>query len=1116
MKLFYRIEFLFVKRVFLLSFFLLFWMISFSQTPRLLVPIGHTNYIMNVAYSRDGKLVVTSSDDKTAKIWRAADGKLLVDLKDHNSYVGAAVFDPEAKTVVTGASDGIIRTWEIETGLLIKEWKAHRDGISDLSFSPDGKNILSTSHDGMVKIWDASTGVIVREFEAHQRYVNSARYSKDGKKIVTASDDNKAKIWDAITDSLLFTLQEGTGAITHAEFSPDGKMVVTSCNDAITRIWDATNGKIIRQLSGHKSYVNYASFSPDGETILTTSWDNTMKLWRVIDGTVIRIWDNEISGRLAIFSPDGKYILSTTGFNTVIFNTGTAKTVNYLRGYTSRFEACLYNKNIVYGAEGNFASAQSNGHVKIWDTRYAKLLGDADNNGNGIRAIDYSPDGKLIATGDFYGNIKIFDAGSQKLLVSMEEETRIEKEEGYVNRTHLVNSVQFSPDGETLLTASSDGFVKLWRVSDGQLLKEIEHLDFFTPDCDVISAHFIIEGSYIQTYSKYGLSSFFKIWDLEGKLLKREAWSVRRPDEIYMHPDDQNCLLLFEDTAAIWQPGNDSILTKITGHKGKMISAAYSPVCDADQAGGRYIATGSEDKTARIWNAKDGSLRLTLSGHTGPVTKVAFSADGTQLVTSSDDNTSKLWDVETGRLLYTFFAMDSTDYFTLSPSGYYMCTPNAARLLHYVKGLQVYNFDQLDIRYNRPDKVLEEMGNTDTTLIEAYTRAYLKRIKKLGIDTASFRDGTSIPDADFMNREQIPFDFKSPQIKLQIKGADSVLLLDRFNIWVNDVPVFGMKGISIKWRKSKSFDTTVTITLSSGDNRIETSVTNVNGTESYRKPLLVNYSAPKKMERVYFIGIGIDHFANSNYNLTWSSKDIRDMAAALRTRFGDSLVITDTLFNQRVNIQNIRALRKKLDSAGVDDKVIIAYSGHGLLNKSYDYFLSSYNINFDDPDKDGIPYEELEQLLDGIKPRKKLLLIDACHSGEVDKEDVKVIDEGSTALNKKNVNATKGSQIIENENNGHLGLKSSFDLMQELFNAVGKGTGATIISAAGGYQFAYEKSNLANGVFTYSFLNLLKNEPEMNVSELKDKVSSQVEQLTNGMQKPTSRSATNLADWRVW
>ena len=398
-------------------------------------------------------------------------------------------------------------------------------------------------------------------------------------------------------------------------------------------------------------------------------------------------------------------------------------------------------------------------------------------------------------------------------------------------------------------------------------------------------------------------------------------------------------------------------------------------------------------------------------------------------------------------------------------------------------------------------------------MTDAYRKAWLKRIKKLGIDTTYFQAGYNTPEADFVNREKIEDEQKDEMLTLHIQGSDSTGRLDRFNIWVNEVPLFGLKGITILSRRTNYFDTTITIILSQGENSIETSVTNSNGMESYRSPLLVKYIPSKEaatIEKLHFIGVGINNFTSTEYNLNWSVKDIRDLALHFKKRYGNNCSI-DTLFNEQVTTGNIKALKDSLFKTGINDKVIIAYSGHGLLSKDYDYYLSTYTVNFDKPSENGLPYDDLENLLDSIPARKKLMLIDACHSGEVDKEELVTITSTSDSLKLK-----RGLKPVAYKNKKHLGLKNSFELMQSLFVNVGKNTGATVISAAAGTQFALERNDLKNGVFTYSILEAMKQYPTMKISELKKIVSEKVEKLTNGLQKPTSRNETIAADWTIW
>ena len=239
------------------------------------------------------------------------------------------------------------------------------------------------------------------------------------------------------------------------------------------------------------------------------------------------------------------------------------------------------------------------------------------------------------------------------------------------------------------------------------------------------------------------------------------------------------------------------------------------------------------------------------------------------------------------------------------------------------------------------------MGYPDTSLIKSYKKAWQKRIKKLGFDTTSFTEGSlRVPEADILNRDSIQYDQTSNKLFLKIKAKDNSTLLDRYNVWINEVPLFGVKGISLKNQNIKQFEKTVTITLSDGTNRIETSVTNIGGLESYRIPLDVKYIPPHATKEIlYFIGIGIDHFKDSRYNLSWSVKDIRDLARNFKKMYGKECIV-DTLFDKDVSIQNVETLKQELLVSTENDKVIIVYSGHGLLSKDYDYFLIDIQCQF--------------------------------------------------------------------------------------------------------------------------------------------------------------------------
>ena len=1031
------------------------------------------DWINSTAFFPDNEKILTSTN-KTTEIWDARNGILLLSLKGY-----ATGISPDGRKIITASWDKTVNIWNTQNGVLLINLKAHKDIITSAVFSPDGTKILTASKDETAKIWDATSGVLLADLIG-QSPVVSANFSPDGKKVITASQDATAKIWDASTGLLLVDLKGYNEWFNSAVFSPDGKKIL-SVEHSRAKVWDAASGLLLIDIGGHNEFINSAVFSPDGKKVITASTDHTAKIWDATNGALLADLKGHTTHVASISFPfDDKKILTSADVPR-LWDATTGKLLANLNELPTSVNSTIFSsdrKKIISIANDNVA--------KVWDASNGKLLVTLKGYVKNIEYAVFSPDGNKIAIANNYDHVvKIWNASNGLLLAALK---------GY---KPSIESLVFSPDNKKLLIASADDTIKLWNATNYTLLLNINEWQS--------SAVFSPNGKNILTVGETA-----KIWDAtNGALLAELGQENYFLKSAFFSPDGSRIVTTAafnskDEAVKVWDASSGKLLADIKGHTTEVASVTFSPNSK------KFVTTASWDNTAKVWDATNGKLLAVIKGHTGGVSSVFFSPDNKKLVTTAWDNTCKVWDVETGKLIYTFFSIDSTDYFNQIPSGYYQATSNAAKLLHYVtKDLKVITFEQLDIKYNRPDKVLEAIGSTDTVLIRSYRKAYEKRIKKLGIDTTAFRSGYSVPEADFANRNIIDYEQTGKTLKLFIKSVDSTYKLDRFNIWVNETPLYGQRGINLRKRNKNSFDSTITIALSAGENKIETSITNVNGTESYRMPLPVNYTpAVKQPVQTYFIGIGIDRFTDNKYNLKYSTKDIRDLSKKLKEKYSD--IIIDTLFNENVTISNVKALKQKLLQTSVNDKVIISYSGHGMLSKDFDYYLSTYAVNFDMPEENGLPYDELESLLDSIPARKKLMLIDACHSGEVDKDDL-------IAMNATDKKLIKGLKPVTYKKDGQLGLKNSFELMQNLFVNVGKSTGATIISAAAGTQFALEGiDNLPNGVFTYCILEAMKKYPSMKISELKKIVGERVVELTKGLQKPTSRNETIAVDWEIW
>jgi WD40 repeat protein len=1014
---------------------------------------GEVNWI---TFASDSKKIAGVSDS-ALKAWDIISGTELLSLDHLQDNIHELTFSPDGKTIILGFSNGEIEAWNFRSKkktVLRKRSTGYNDAI-DLTFSDDGKWLAAVSRDSSLEIWNFPASRLITRITDIGNYVMPLKFSPGNQNIIASPTSNSLIVYDVITGRPLVTIKRDNREINMADFSPDGSKIITALNDGTADIWDAASGLLLHNLAGHTSWLTSGQFSHDGKKILTTA-GSVATIWNKLSENIqSNIKGHYATVRSAEFFNDNEFIITTSNDGyAVIWDGDNGNIMKVLKGHTDAVTCSALSADNYKAITGSV-----DGTAKVWDVVTGNLLLDLKS--------PKPPDSVVtmtISTADHAGGVsyvafspdnkKILTVGYSAALWDAENGTLLKNFENYNAQTWWA---RFSPDGKKLVTVPGDGTVKLWDANSYELLRSIE---------------------------------------------------INQPvNSASFSPGGKQIIITSDSIGRVWQLEESNPVLKLKGHTGKLKFGIFSP-------DGKRILTGSEDNTAILWDAATGDIISRLKGHMSYVKGGCFSPDGNEVLTISNDNTCKVWNGLNGELLYTFFLLDGNDFFIGLPGGYYQTTQNAAKLLHYVtRDLKVITFEQLDLKYNRPDKVLEAIGNTDTTLINSYRRAYAKRISRLGFDTTQFAGSLNVPEADFVNRNKIEYEHRDNKLTLHIGAKDSIYQLDRFNVWINESPLFGSRGLSLKWRDKNDFDTTFTVSLSDSLNIIETSVTNTSGLESYRMPLQVLYKPGlKQSSRLYFVGIGIDHFKDSLHNLQWSVKDVRDLADSLKNKYGNDILI-DTLFNAQVTTSNIMLLKKKLSQSTVNDKVILSYSGHGLLSSDYDYYLSTYDVNFHKPGEGGLPYEALQNLLDSIPARKKLMLIDACHSGEVDKEEMQ---HYRTVMKSNDNKGLKGGELENTQDSAKLGMKNSFELMQQLFVNVGRSTGATIISAAAATQLAQERGDLRNGVFTYSILEYMKDHPSCTVTELKQYVNKRVPELTNGLQQPTARSETKQVDWEVW
>jgi WD40 repeat protein len=295
------------------------------------MPMPHAfNEYLAWSLSRDGKRVVITSWDKTARVWDAATGQPISAPMSHDNIVFSVSFNPDASRVVTASYDHTARVWDAVTGRPISAPMRHEDEVRWAEFSPDGSRVVTASWDKTARVWDAATGQPISAPMQHDKELNWASFSPDGKRILTASNDGTARVWDAATGQPVSAPMRHKGTVVYtAFFSPDGSRVVTASDDKTARVWDAATGNPISAFMRHDGIVFFASFSPDGKRVVTASADNTARMWDATTGWQI-LPPMRHNGQVvkAFFSPDGKRIVTLGGHPARIWDAATGKPVS--------------------------------------------------------------------------------------------------------------------------------------------------------------------------------------------------------------------------------------------------------------------------------------------------------------------------------------------------------------------------------------------------------------------------------------------------------------------------------------------------------------------------------------------------------------------------------------------------------------------------------------------------------------------------------------------------------------------------------------------------------------------------------------------------------------------
>lgn len=367
----------------------------------------------------------------------------------HTSDVAEVAFTPDGKWVVSAGKDGVVLLWDATTGEQLRTLQGHEGRIDGLAVSPDGSSIASAGSDAKVRLWDAKSGDIIHTLSGHLGAIHGLAFNCTGDRIASASVDKTVKVWDPKSGEEIFTVTGHTASVEGVTFSPDGKQLAsTSSGDTTIRIWDARTGEQIKVVHHPYPEVKRLAFSPDGTRLAAVTYSVCM-LWDT------QTWEHlgEVSRhnrvvRCVAYSPDGTQ-LATAGDSGEIklWDTRTGNLINTLNGHAKTVWG------VAFSPDGSrLVSGSRDGTVRIWNAHGDNDLTLGGHSGF-VHCVAFSSDGKLLASGSESVILRDAQSGDVKFRLN-----------GHMAK---VNKLSFSPNGSRLASVADDNTVRLWNTETG-------------------------------------------------------------------------------------------------------------------------------------------------------------------------------------------------------------------------------------------------------------------------------------------------------------------------------------------------------------------------------------------------------------------------------------------------------------------------------------------------------------------------------------------------------------------------------------------------------------------------------------------------------------------------
>ncbi len=1073
--------------------------------------------ITYTSFTSDGKKLVTISD--AIRVWDTNSWNTIssVQLKDFNAtaFMGASggvALTPDGKQLAR-LDEGQIKFMDLASGADLRTVSVPDDKLQEveLGFTTDGRLLVAGEVDKKVKLWDMTSKTERVNVPTQQDFIRF-KFSGDGR-LFALCEKYTIRIWETASGHELPAINvPNTGLFIETGgvfvgFTNDGKNIATGGFGTQTYVWDTQTGKQVQQMKGRTNMAYSVAFSADGSQL--TSGARTR--WDLRTGQGRRISSTAPDKFLGMPSPDGKLIaMFTPNSSTVTVmdatNGRTLQTINGPSGVAA-VEKDYFSPNghdiaVTYmqtqGAQsiGRMPSSE----VKIWDAQTGRniqtltlTLPPAE--------VGFSPDNQIVATVAQQGEITLWELASGQRLQALTSAP------GQTNPYSRINAMPTATPGKMNRKQMQTMIANMPSQAEltAMMTNMLGSLSAGTAGRTVTSLSFSPDGKILASGGIEAKSNF------DPAQMMSQATNPKKSKNQNL-PSSQDILekMKVETTGQIvfWNPATGQEIGAIKGHGKGVTNVVFS-------RDGKLIASAASDNTIKIWDVASQRELKTLTGHTANIESMDFSPDGTLLASASDDGSTFLWDANTGEHLLTLISLDDGgEWMVVTPEGLFDGTPQSWNQILWRYNQDTFNVAPVEWFFNEyyyPGLLSDVFaGKRPKVSLDISRKDRRQPIVKLSIPGPGAAENIS-----------------TRTVKVKIDIADAAPDQDhKQGSGARDLRLFRNGSLVKVWHgdalKNQQATNSIEqeITLVAGPNRLTAYAFNNDNVKSKDASLLLTGAdSLKRAGTAWVIAIGVNEYANSQYNLKYAVADAQSFASEVSReqapigRFDHVEVIP--LLNEQATKENILgALQRltgtdtaqptlkagpldKLKRAEPEDAVIIYFAGHGTAQGQRFYLIPhdlGYTGDRNSLDEAGlksilshsISDQELEDAVEGIAASSLLMVIDACNSGQ--------------ALE------------AEEKRRGPMNSKGLAQLAYE--------KGMYILTAAQSYQAALEAAELGHGLLTYALVEeglktaAADNEPKdgaVNAREWLDFATERVPQMQEEKMKQSRGLGLNIA-----